>query len=82
MDFVGVSINGGIEKADPSKIQAQVNDPNFTFKIDMERYGGNEGVKFLKQDLSDRGLSWEAMLKGASISIPRSTSNDDGAYNA
>ena len=81
MDFVGVSINGGIQKADPSKIEAQVNDPNFTFKVDMDRYGSKNGVKLLKQDLSDRGLSWEAMLKGASISIPSSTSTDDGAYD-
>jgi hypothetical protein len=82
MDFVGVSINGGIKKADPTKIEAQVNDPNFTFVIDMRRYGGDNGVKLLKEDLSNRGLSWEAMLKGSSISLPKSRSADDGTYDA
>jgi hypothetical protein len=47
----------------------------------MTRYNGKNGIKNLKQDLSDKGLSWEAMLKGSSISVPADYV-DDGSYDA
>ena len=81
VDFVGVSVNGGLKKSDPSKIAAQINDPNYTFKVDMARYNGKDGIKNIKKDLSDKGLSWEAMLKGSSISVPADY-EDDGSYDA
>lgn len=80
VDFVGVSINGGLKKSSPGNIAQQINDPNYTFKVDMGRYSGKDGVKILKKDLSDKGLSWEAMLKGSSISVPADYV-DDGAYD-
>jgi len=77
VDFVGVSINGGLKKADPANIATQINDPSYVFKVNMDRYASKGGVKKLKKDLSDAGLSWEAMLKGSSISIPTVVEEDD-----
>jgi len=78
VDFVGVSINGGLKKIKPEELNATtLQDPTKVFRVNMDRYSGKKGITNLKQDLSDYGLSWEAMLKGSSISVPNAPVNDD-----
>jgi len=84
VDFVGVSINGGLKKVKPEDLNANtLQDPTMVFRVDMDRYSGKKGIKNLKQDLSDYGLSWEAMLKGSSIAVPGDPAEaDDYDVNA
>ena len=81
VDFVGVSMNGRLKKASPDQLESQLKNPDYFFPVDIDSYAGKAGVKRLKQQLSDYGLSWEAMLKGGSISIPSPVSGDFNEYD-
>ena len=56
MDFVGVSTNGALLKAEVSKIQTQRGDPNYTLRLNPKNKGDLQDV------LCKYGLSWVAMF--------------------
>jgi hypothetical protein len=72
VDFVGVSTNGRLKRADPDrdKLQMQLTDPAYFFPIQRNDFKGKKSALKLRQRLAEYGLSWEAMLKGGSVSIP------------
>jgi hypothetical protein len=57
LDFVGVSRNKRIKKADPALISDQLNNDEYTFKIDPK-----ESQEALKQRVNAYGLSWVSLF--------------------
>ncbi len=57
VDFVGVSRNGRLRRADPAKLASQLNNPEYTFTIDPK-----ERPNMLRQRLQSFGLSWITMF--------------------
>jgi hypothetical protein len=58
LDYVGVSSNGRIKKADPSKALAQMNDSQYVFMIDRSKK--NQDLCGLAQTY---GLSWSSICQ-------------------
>ena len=57
VDFVGVSRNGKLKKVDPTALQTQLVNPNYTFEIDPK-----EKPESLRSRLQSVGLSWITMF--------------------
>ncbi len=57
MDFVGVSTNGKLKRADPARISAQVNNSAYTMTIEP-----NESLESLRAKTESAGLSWISLL--------------------
>lgn len=57
VDFVGVSRNGVLKKADPAMIQSQINQPQYTFSVNPK-----ESPDSLKQRLLSYGLTWVSLF--------------------
>jgi len=57
MDFVGVSRNGRLKKADPRRIKEQENNPDYYFMVDK-----GEEREQLRQRVLAYGLSWNSLF--------------------
>jgi hypothetical protein len=57
MDFVGVSRNNRIQKADPRTSQEQSSNQEYTFTVNP-----NESKESLRQRVQQYGLSWLSLL--------------------
>jgi hypothetical protein len=57
VDFVGVSRNGKLKRANPAQLQTQLTNPNFVFEIDP-----TENPERLRSRLQSNGLSWVTMF--------------------
>jgi len=66
VDYVGVSRNGHLKKADPIKIKQQINNPDYYFAVDPTQDFTTPAAKaaFL-QRLIGRGLSYNAAGDGS-----------------
>ena len=60
VDFVGVSANGLLKVANPSNLQAQLNNPSYYFSVDPKMKRDD-----LKAQLDTYGLSWQSMFRDA-----------------
>lgn len=58
LDYVGVSSNGRIKKADPSKATSQMNDSNFVFIVDRRKR--NTDLCAVAQSY---GLTWSSICQ-------------------
>jgi len=57
VDFVGVSRNGQLKKADPTKLSAALASDQYSFKIDPK-----ENAESLKSRLQAYGLTWISLF--------------------
>jgi hypothetical protein len=57
VDFVGVSRNGKLKRANPAQLQTQLDNPSFVFEIDP-----TENPEKLRSRLQSNGLSWVTMF--------------------
>jgi hypothetical protein len=56
MDYVGVSANGRLQKADPANIQEQISNSKYYFGIDKSKSPTD-----LCQNAADYGLTWSSI---------------------
>ncbi len=57
VDFVGVSRNGALKRANPAQLQTQLQNPSYVFEIDPD-----EKREQLRSRLQSNGLSWITMF--------------------
>jgi hypothetical protein len=57
MDFVGVSRNGRLKKADPRRIKEQENNPDYVFMVNK-----GEEKEQLRQRVLAYGLTWNSLF--------------------
>jgi hypothetical protein len=57
MDFVGVSRNDRIKRADPKQINSQINSNEYTFLVDPK-----ENRETLRQRVNATGLTWSTLF--------------------
>ena len=57
VDFVGVSRNGRLKRADPASISSQINNPDFYISIDP-----NEDMQALRARIASYGLTWTSLF--------------------
>ncbi len=57
VDFVGVSRNGRLRRADPAKLASQLNNPEFVYPV-----WPGEKINNVKYRLNQYGLSWITMF--------------------
>lgn len=57
VDFVGVSKNGRLKRANAASLKMQLNDPAFYFNIDP-----TEAKEDLKTRVAQRGLTWVSLF--------------------
>jgi hypothetical protein len=57
VDFVGVSRNGKLKRANAASLNMQLNDPQYYFEIDPK-----ESKEDLKTRIAQRGLTWVSLF--------------------
>lgn len=59
LDFIGVSDNGILKRADPANAKKQMNDPNFAFSV--LRDGKTGTLDKICADVRAKGLTWSSL---------------------
>ena len=57
VDFIGVSTNGSLKRADPTQLDSQINNPAYFFQV-----APGDSSDSLKQSLIARGLTWVSLF--------------------